>query len=474
MDNRRRVLLDWWGNGGAQGFYLRPSGTTYGTGDGTSYNNAWSGWSEVDQALVAASGKKLFVGGTHLETFTLSSSGASGLPFVIEGLSYDPAIVDGENTRLKCIDIISFNYITVNNITFTRATSDCANVAGTANNIIFNDCLFTLSGNQGCQNDGTAQVTYNYCTFTDSVDDGVSLHTDSNVTLNYCTIEGNAQGINGIQNGVLVANYCTIKDNTSSGVIPTASNNYTLNNCFIENNSVNCDSTVATVLYRCRITNSLVRPSSTQSTIISECRFVGTAYVISRSTAATAPIVRRCYFSGTGTGGRFIRTENSGKLRVEYCVFKYSTNVYSFEHTSSSTLVVDNCSSIGGGAVANGGRGCLATVPGLTVQNSIFYSMQFGYVTSGTGTIQATNCDVNTLSTIASGTNITRTGEITTAPEFVDVAGDDFTTGNNMKDVGVDTGATTGINSATWGDATTAPIVVTAEQAGTYDIGAYI
>lgn len=461
------------GNGviGARAWYVRPSGATYGTGDGTSYDNAWSGFSGIGTVLP---GETLYLGGTFLETFTVSLQGSSGLPIRIEGLIADPATIDGANVRLKGIDIISKNYLTINNITFTRATSDCSNVAGTSHDIIFNNCTHTLSGNQGSQNDGTAQVTYNYCSFTNNVDDGVSLHTDSNVTLNYCTITGNDQGINGIQNGVLVANYCTIKDNVTNGVTPTAQNNYTLNGCFIENNSVNCDSTVATIINNCRITNSLVRPSSSQSTVITGCRFVGTAHVISRSTASTAPIVRRCYFSGTGTGGRFIRTENAGKIRVEYCVFVYSTNVYSFEHTSSSTFVVDNCSSIGGGAIANGGRGCLATVPGLTVQNSIFYSMQFGYITSGTGTIQATNCDVNTLSTIASGTNITRTGEITTAPQFTNIAGEDFSTGANMRDVGVTTGFTTGIQSAAWGDATTTPTVVTDEQSGTYDIGAYI
>jgi hypothetical protein len=66
----------------AQIFYVRPAGGSYGLEDGSSYDNAWDGFTDIDWEIIAP-GSTLFVVGTHREQLNVDVSGTSGNPINI-------------------------------------------------------------------------------------------------------------------------------------------------------------------------------------------------------------------------------------------------------------------------------------------------------------------------------------------------------------------------------------------------------
>jgi len=67
----------------ATNYYVRPSGGSYGSEDGTSYANAWDGFSNINWSTVDSGNGKLFVCGTHRETLTIQASGEDGTPIYV-------------------------------------------------------------------------------------------------------------------------------------------------------------------------------------------------------------------------------------------------------------------------------------------------------------------------------------------------------------------------------------------------------
>jgi hypothetical protein len=67
----------------ATDYYVRPSGGSYGLEDGTSYANAWDGFSNINWGTVDSGNGKLFVAGTHRERLNVLAAGEDGSPIQI-------------------------------------------------------------------------------------------------------------------------------------------------------------------------------------------------------------------------------------------------------------------------------------------------------------------------------------------------------------------------------------------------------
>jgi len=85
-------------------FYVRPLGGSYGTEDGTSYENAANGFTDVPWPSIQP-GDTLYVAGTHNQKLnTQSGDGLPGLPITIRGdFAGDPGEINGQNNLDFCI-----------------------------------------------------------------------------------------------------------------------------------------------------------------------------------------------------------------------------------------------------------------------------------------------------------------------------------------------------------------------------------
>lgn len=186
------------GGGGGKTWYVRPSGGTYGAEDGTSYDTAWDGFTNIDwTANGVKAGDTLYVCGTHTEAFVIGGSGTSELPITIRGdYAGDAGVIDSEDTRNIGMQISSKNYITLTSLSLIDAVVTCLDIIGTSTGIITNDCIFTGSGNQGIQHSNSASATHNNPTCTGNVDDGISGRDSATIVVNGGTISNNAEGIN--------------------------------------------------------------------------------------------------------------------------------------------------------------------------------------------------------------------------------------------------------------------------------------
>ena len=190
-------------------YFVRPSGTTYGDGSGTSYANAWSGFSSINWTLLE--NEILNVCGTFNELLLVQQNNVT----IVGNHPLGAGIIDGQSAR-QCLNITSQNNITVNGITCNNGLVECAMNDTTTGNV-FNDCIFDTSTNQTAQHQGTiCEVEYNNCTFKGGADDGVSLHDfNTTVTLNDCHFEGNVMGLQSISGGQSFINNCTFLNNTT-------------------------------------------------------------------------------------------------------------------------------------------------------------------------------------------------------------------------------------------------------------------
>lgn len=205
-------------------YYVRPSGGSYGTEDGTSYANAWDGFGNIDWSLLTK-GSTLYICGTHTEGLSvLNQFGTAVNPVNIRGdYAADPGFLDGENTRDLCIDFNSRDYVAIHGLTCFDALVSCFNFRGTSKGITTFDCVAYGSGNQGFQHLDTAQVDHTRLTSRDNVDDGVSCHDATVVTVNGATITGNDQGMNIVsESNLTVSGDLEFANNTTYDLFVTA------------------------------------------------------------------------------------------------------------------------------------------------------------------------------------------------------------------------------------------------------------
>ena len=105
------------GGGTSLQYFVRPSGATYGDGSGTSYDNAWSGFTSINWALLE--NQTLNVCGTFNELLTVQQNSVT----IVGNNPLGDGIIDGQSLR-QCINVNGYNYITINGITCNNGLVD--------------------------------------------------------------------------------------------------------------------------------------------------------------------------------------------------------------------------------------------------------------------------------------------------------------------------------------------------------------
>jgi len=116
-------------------YYVRPSGGSYGSENGTSYANAWDGFSNINWSTVDTGNGKLFVCGTHAEELQIGADGESGAYIwvasceaqygAVTGGADDPGIIDGQSQTVPTnefglVDIRGDDYVRITGLTLTQ------------------------------------------------------------------------------------------------------------------------------------------------------------------------------------------------------------------------------------------------------------------------------------------------------------------------------------------------------------------
>lgn len=448
-------------------YFVRPSGTTYGDGSGTSYANAWSGFTNVNQSIL--SDKDLFICGTHYERFVVQNNNLR----INGNYPLEDGVIDGQSLR-QCINVVGFNNITINGMTCLNGLVDNLYFEGSVGNVI-NDSVFDTSTNQTTQHGGNScSATYNNCTFKNGADDGISSH-DANTLIiaNNCTFENNVQAINSISSGIVYANDCNFINNTQdlkndndSQIIATR--------CTFRGQIV-ANSTLPMQLNSSSFLSGQTLISSVGSIIVSDCKYMGLSYITSNRSDITKVQIQRTFFEmitqtkvnvGTGTA----------VFNLDYCTFKHNgaTNVYSVATSGSGTFTINNCNFVGN---ANVGRGISAQAI-TNVKNSIFTLLNLCVNPNGaTGIVTFDYCNTylnNNINVNQGGGTFVNTNNITTDPLFTDISTLDFRLQAGSGSIGTGTTLTNavGILSADW--TSVIPSVVTENQGTNWNRGAYV
>ena len=169
--------------------YVRPAGTIYGSNNGTDYENAWSGFTNIDWTKVQ--GNILVICGTHLESLKVESSDVEIIGNAIE----ESGKIDGENMRNIGVLIPSKNDIVISDLEITRALVSNLSIEGSSLNFISNNIIVSFSNNQGIQHLDSVSAIHNNPTCTNNTDDGISAHDSAIFVVNKGTIVNNSEGI---------------------------------------------------------------------------------------------------------------------------------------------------------------------------------------------------------------------------------------------------------------------------------------
>jgi len=477
--------------------YVRPAGTTYGTGDGSSYDNAWAGnaaivWEDV------LSGGIVYAAGDWNEALIVGSSNVT-----IESVIADPFTVDGTSASLVSgVSITSKDNVTLNGLTVTNVTTSCFHFDGCLN-VITTDCVASLSGNQGFQHLGVTTFRHNNPTISNCTDDGISVH-DTGVGFMYGgTLDGNDQNIN-----IVAGAHITINDSPTFTGISTVdlyvtnattddSSVITMNGGTVRNIDANIGGRIVLNDVIVTGTSSLSASTGNGSMLLNgsilQGGFTGGAggsLVANDSrleviTSIQCPVeFNRTRVLGDIVTASTVKARNSHLKRVDFqsggtCDILYTV----FTGMAASTFAVslrtgvtktnlDNCAFIGS---ANVGRGIFSQID-VTTNNNICIDLETGYQrTAGISVIN--NYCFFDCTTAKAGT-ITSNSEQTGDPLFTNAGVDDYSLleGSSCIGTGADLGETYdgGIESADWGDSDTVPVVTSGLQAVSWNIGAYV
>lgn len=451
-------------------YFVRPHGTIYGDSSGTSYDNAWSGFSSINWSLLE--NKTLNICGTFNELLTIQQNKVT----IVGNNSLGAGIIDGQNLRI-CLTIDGYNNILINDLTLNNGlVSNALNKLTTGT--IYNNCIFDTSTNQTTQHEGQylsnlIEVTYNNCTFKNGVDDGVSLHgNNTTVVLNNCSMENNSQGVNAINTGVCVMNDCNFLNNTTD-IQPDSSSDFTANRCTFRS-TLSPNSTIDLKINNSLFLSGNISITSLGGILVKDSKFLNNSKITSNQTDILRVNVTRCYFEVNSNAK--IDIINNGIFKLEYCTFKHvgSTNVNAVNTGGIGTSIINNCNFIGN---ANVGRG-IAALGAVNVKNTIFTLLNLCVNPNGrTGIVTFDYCNTYLNTTIninQNGGTFLNTNNITTNPLFTNISTNDFRLQSGSGSIGTGTNLinTIGIFTANWNS--TIPIVVTKNQDVSWNRGAYV
>ena len=181
----------------ADTFYVRPSGGTYGTEDGTSYANAWDGLSNINFSLLE--NNVLAICGTHNEVVSVTANN-----FTITGNAPEESgTIDGQDARGTGMQLNTQFNVVINNLSIINHTTQNLFIGGKSSGIITNNCTFSGSGNQGIQHFNYASATHNNVICDDNLDEGISAHDTTIVYINGGTFTNGGNGINTVHSSTI-------------------------------------------------------------------------------------------------------------------------------------------------------------------------------------------------------------------------------------------------------------------------------
>lgn len=133
----------------AKTYYVRPVSGEYGSEDGTNYENAFDGFSDITWGSLGG-GDTLFVAGTHSEQLDIQASGTNDTTRLniyscttANGASTDDAgSIDGNGSDPGSLTITFEDYITVKGLTVENSTTTHTNgiYINTGSYLTFDDC----------------------------------------------------------------------------------------------------------------------------------------------------------------------------------------------------------------------------------------------------------------------------------------------------------------------------------------------
>jgi hypothetical protein len=482
-------------------YYVRPLSSTYGTGDGTSYANAWSGFGNINWTLLFEN--SLAVCGTHFEQLIVQNSNVK-----IYGNNINEiGVIDGNNSVVSNITINNYINVYFEAVKSYRATQDGIFIRGNAT-VTTRNCVFSQTGNQGIQHYENAIGIHYNALCENNVDDGVSAHDNAKVYLYGGNFNNNDEGINIISNTrcyvynasfsgnisqdirVISANateQCILELNNSTINIADIRTNGKLiaNNCVIANLKLGegivrsyaelnyCDietsnntNLIDLTFNDCNI-NNLIKPATNTTNIIrlynSYCRIQG----LFNYTGIL--IARRTLFSALGNTNGTLDMQGSSTTDIAYCIFKDTvSNKFALTFRANSIITrLDNCT-IDNNGVGNG----VFSLVAKTFNNLIIHRCVTGIQASGV-VLVANNCCFNSNTTNTVST-VTQNNSQTGNPLFVNTSISDYRldTGSSCINTGITAVETLGIYTSNW--LGSFPIIVSANQSGTWDIGAYV
>jgi hypothetical protein len=488
--------------GRGKSWHVRPSGTTYGSGTGVSYDNAWSGLNNVQFANINA-GDTLILYGTHNDTLIVTKD-----DIVISG---NQAIIHGGGVRTSCISLTGRKNVRINNVVLRNATTSCLHldrVTGITTNTI--TCSF--SGNQGIQHLGISTAIHNNPTLIGSTDDGISVHDSGNIIVNGGFFSGNTQQVNIVGKSKIVLYAPRFSGTSQYDLYATQAD--IDDDCIITAYNTKVRNIDANIGARIILHDSIVDGVTTLSTstgngsIIAEKTIFNGGFTISVGGTATLTNCRvntitsmqgnlnlsksyikdeisvvaggritaeYCFFDGNGLATHLIDGNSGSTVQVKYSIFRnIPLNQFgiNFRTGVNALSYANNCTFVGN---ANVGRGLFSQV-NITTNNNIFYDLAIGYFRNAGIAILNNSCFFD-CTTPKSGT-VTSNNELTGDPLFVNIGSNDYdlSIGSSCIGTGIslDSSFNTGIESANWGDSITTPVVNLKVQENLWNVGAFV
>lgn len=245
------------GQSWASTWYVSPSGGSYADENGTSYANAWDGFSNIVWGKTGVvAGDTLYVCGTHTtEYLTIGTSGnaTSGYITIRGDYSGDAGIIDPNKVALYpwdygLIEMPGKDYIHIISMTVRNGTKHGIRGSG-CDYIIIEDCTVEFTDYGGINfarfggTGGGSNITIDGCTVNHSNDAGhtssyhecITLSNVDTFEIKNCTVyNGEAEGIDckyGTQNGSV--HHCTVYNNTSIGIYVDGGRNIDIYNNLI-------------------------------------------------------------------------------------------------------------------------------------------------------------------------------------------------------------------------------------------------
>ena len=478
-------------------YYVRPTGQTYGTGDGTSYANAWSGFTNIDWSVL--DGETLAICGTHNEKLIVSQDNLT----IIGNDVNESGVIDAQDSINNAVDVVSQANFTINDIVIENATISNINSDGTTT-ATSNNLTLRGSGNQGIQHYGQSQWTHNDIICENNTDDGVSTHDDANVTINRGTFSNNSEGIAVVNDSSVTANdivnfsgngvdftsatkgSVTINNCTTSNTIRTRNGSTTIiNNSNVQQIDNSSNSDISTIQINNTIVNGLIDTKNSNSLItangclILEEMSPNTSMVMEdcyykpqTSSSDTGNITaNRCLFDGDGSTDHILDLEADSNMNITNSVF---ANIPSGKYSivlrgGTSSVDFDNNTLVGNGSTTNGVF--VSGSASYTLNNNILIDLN--NVDNNTGFTYNNCCIFNNNNT----PNGTENNTISADPLLTDTANKDFSLGVGSPCIGagVTTSNADGIDTAIWGNGIDElPSVTSKTQTAPFDVGAYV